>query len=110
MTQKKAKKLSLELWTYLAKHPECREKRRIPKKLYSKIAELLFRCPLCEMFVNYDCEGCPLEMARCCCVLNSSPWYEWANSAIEETDRRKQAAERIVQIISAWEPEDRYGG
>jgi hypothetical protein len=106
MTQKEAKELSLELWTYLAEHPECYAKNHVPKELYSEIAELSCQCPLCEMFYGYDCEGCPLSMAGCCCGLIDSPWIEWIDSAIKETERRKQAAERIVRIISAWEPED----
>jgi hypothetical protein len=106
MTQKEARELSLELWTYLAKHPACRCKGYVPRKLYSKIWLLPAQCPLCEIFNDDGCEGCPLKIAGCGCKRKYSPWYEWAGSAIEETDRRKQAAERIAQIISAWEPEE----
>jgi hypothetical protein len=106
MTQKEAKELSLELWTYLAAHPECRKKNHVPERLYSKIEMIWAQCPLCEIFNDDDdCEGCPLKIAGCKCDLEGSPWNEWIGSAIKETDKRKQAAERIVQIISAWEPE-----
>jgi hypothetical protein len=106
MTQKEAKELSLELWTYLAAHPECYAKNQVPKELYSKIAVLAGSCPLCEVFDGCFCIGCPLKIAGCRCDYEDSPWSEWICSRIKETGKRKQAAERIVQIISAWEPEE----
>jgi hypothetical protein len=106
MTQKEARELSLELWTYLAAHPECYKKSQVPERLYAKIQLLENQCPLCEIFNDDDCKDCPLKIAGCKCCREGSPWAEWAGSAIEETGKRKKAAERIVQIISAWEPED----
>jgi hypothetical protein len=106
MTQKEAKELSLELWTYLAEHPECYARDRVPDELYSKVKMIEGFCPLCAVFDNCFCTGCPLKIARCKCIGEDSPWSEWVNSSIKETDRRKQAAERIVQIVSAWDPED----
>jgi hypothetical protein len=106
MTQKEAKELSLELWTYLAEHPRCQEKNRVPRKLYSKIEELSCRCPLCEMFEKYDCGGCPLKTAGQKCSYKNSAYRLWNSSTIDEISQRKKAAERIVQIISAWGPEE----
>jgi hypothetical protein len=56
MTQKEAKEISLELWKYLAEHPECGSKENVPLNL-------------------------------------------------DDIDIRERAAGRIVEIVSAWEPE-----
>jgi hypothetical protein len=104
MTRKEAKELSLEVWVYLAKHPDIMEKEQLPKYIFSKISNCECRCPLCEVFAFSLCIGCPLDKAGESCTDCHSLWTKW-NSAREE-DTRKQAAERIVQIISAWEPEE----
>jgi hypothetical protein len=104
MTQKEAKELSLELWAYLAKHSEITDKSQLSEYIYSIIKNCDRNCPLCEVF-SRSCMGCPLREAGEKCANTKSAWNKWAGSFFHEK-RRKQAAERIVEIISAWEPED----
>jgi hypothetical protein len=103
MTRKEAKELTLELWQYLAEHPECFLKSQVEEGLWLKIKGLLNRCPLCKLFQNLICEGCPLMNGIHNCEEWPSPWNRWLYSDDDST--RKKAAERIVEIVSAWEPE-----
>jgi hypothetical protein len=110
MTQKEAKKLTLELWGYLAKHPECRFISEIQPELRNRIFYLFNKNPLCEVFLaekSRDSCGssCPLGKAGEDCFCADSPWRNWATSASRNI--RKKAAERIVEIVSKWEPEER---
>ena len=107
MTAREAKKLSLKIWRYLAKHPECRKKSDIPEKLLKKVADMRYYCPLCELFYrNYaDCPCCPI--GRC----NMGSWYhKWYNADVLSPDpklARKEAAQKIVEIIKAWKPKEK---
>jgi hypothetical protein len=107
MTQKEAKELTLELWRYLADHPECRYKQDVPEGLLKKIEGFRSHCPLCELFFIKYCDGCPLYAKREYCLRNGSVWMKWHESLPEDRARRKRAAKRIVRIISAWEPEEK---
>lgn len=106
MTQKEAKEISLELWGYLAKHLECDRKYKAPSELYSKVSVLNNECPLCELFVDEGCCGCPLFEARAGCFSDNSVWDSWQYTSIADYDARKKAAEQIIEIVSAWEPQD----
>jgi hypothetical protein len=101
MTKKEAKELTLELWTYLAKHPECWKKSQVPEELYSKIEKLRDECPLCHVF--FCCDNCLLEAAGLGCG-NNSPYRRWAYSAFSDTETRRKAAKQIVDTVAAWEP------
>jgi hypothetical protein len=57
MTKQEAKELSLEVWRYLAEHPEIQMKRYLPDEIWDKIKDMACACPLCE--VN-PCHKCPL--------------------------------------------------
>jgi hypothetical protein len=104
MTQKEAKELTLELWRYLAEHPECDAKESMPRDLYKRIKPLLNKCPLCELFVGKDCEGCPLQEADEQCAQEHSAYDIWAFGGTDFY--REEGAGRIVEIVSAWEPEE----
>jgi hypothetical protein len=112
MTQKEAKELTLELWQYLAEHPECKYKSSVPEEIYAKIEGLLNRCPLCEVFHLSNCENipscenCPLFLDRDGCGNPGSAPLRWSLSKRNDFESRKAAAERIVEIVSAWEPEE----
>jgi hypothetical protein len=107
MTQKEAKELTLELWRYLAEHPECFSKMRVPDSLLDRIRPLQYQCPLCESMHHDDhCKGCPLADGRRGCEEWDSPWRRWRLCGIDNVFVRKAAAERIVKIVSAWEPEE----
>jgi hypothetical protein len=103
MTQKEAKELTLELWRYLAEHPEYWEESQIPDDLYERIENLKLKCPLCELFYGKVCRGCPLKDAGEACTEHGSVYDLWSDPDKHEDDRQR-AAERIVAIVSAWEP------
>jgi hypothetical protein len=105
MTRKEAKELTLELWRYLAEHPECRDKQEIPDDLYDEIMYMKCRCPLCETF-DLFCKNCPLYKAGEACKKYNSAYSRWNFSSGRGEATRKAAAERIVEIVSAWEPEE----
>jgi hypothetical protein len=115
MTQKEAKDLTLELWGYIAEHPEERYKQRILARLDWQTEDLLNDCPLCELF--YDgtqesirCPGCPLEGAGASCLRSDSPYEAWRTArrrAYDALDVCRAAARRIVEIVSAWEPKEK---
>jgi hypothetical protein len=103
MTQKEAKELTLELWGYLAEHPECEYKEDTP--LWDKVKNLSADCPLCAMFNSLPsrCRCCPLDEAGENCGGNDSLWNMWSKTSFQE--ERKEAAMRIVEIVTEWEPE-----
>ena len=101
MTKKEAKELSLEVWRYLAEHPKISEKCELPDTLYKKIKNMRGECPLCVLFIGqtfFDCPRCPLKN----CGGNSF-YREWVWG---DKEVRKKAAEKIVETIRAWEPEE----
>jgi hypothetical protein len=106
MTKQVAKELTLETWIYLAEHPECHSKYLMPSELYKKVFILEKECPLCELFWEQDCTGCPIRSAGQWCVNSNTAYHRWANSTVSNTAQRKEAALRIVEIVSAWEPEE----
>jgi hypothetical protein len=107
MTKKEAKELTLKVWRYLAEHPECDEKSDVPDELYEKIEAFYDRCPLCHMFRSGWCKDCPLNKSGECCLEKDSVYQRW--SMAYNDDKRKAAAERIVEIVSAWEPKETDG-
>ena len=104
MTARKAKKISLEIWRYLAEHPDIERKYHLPERLYNKIAGLECFCPLCELFYgeneNAICPGCPLK--RC----NEGSTYERWFCAPSAKARQKYA-QKIVDVIEAWRPKEK---
>jgi hypothetical protein len=105
MTQHEAKKLTLEVWRYLAEHPWIRKKSGLPKSMYKKIEGLPAECPLCSLFMLLVGRACPLCKAGEGCGFENSAWGRWEASSLFDTASRKAAAERIVEIVAAWEPE-----
>jgi len=69
MTKQEAKELSLEVWRYLAEHPEISSKANLPEPLFDKIKVMMNQCPLCELPPKEFCKGqkCPLNRCRGIC-------------------------------------------
>jgi hypothetical protein len=112
ITQNEAKELTLELWRYLAEHPEEHDKQRILERLDRRAARFRNSCPLCALFYDssrdtIQCLGCPLEDAGASCLRLNSPYSAWRCAPAEHMAARVAAAERIVEIVSAWEPEEK---
>jgi hypothetical protein len=108
MTQKDTKELTIEMWTYLAEHPEIRVKDQMPSYLWDKVRIFIAECPLCALFNDRsaNCPGCPLDADGKNCCLDESPFDLWFNSDLEQRDLRARCAQDIVDIVSAWEPEE----
>jgi hypothetical protein len=105
MTKREAKEICLEVWGYLAEHPEIVMKNWLPSELYEKIEYLDSRCPLCEVN-SVDCSGCPLSLGDERCFGRESVYSRWARSKADDYETRREAALRIVEIVEAWEPEE----
>jgi hypothetical protein len=103
MNKQEAKATSLEVWRYLATHPEIRDKNDLPEELLCKIRRLRSRCPLCELFKasREFCPGCPLDDVNC--MWAGSPYDKWCYAGSPE--KRRNAAESIVRRIENWEVE-----
>jgi hypothetical protein len=101
LTKKKAKELSLEVWRYLAEHPEIRDKRNLPPELYEKIKGMSAHCSLCELFKG-DCLRCPLGYCD-----DGSFFMKWEYSRTYKS--RREVAMKIVRRIEAWDIGEEYG-
>jgi hypothetical protein len=107
MTKQEAKELSLEVWRYLAEHPEIEDKAHLPDYLWRKIMRLPGFCPLCDLFkpLNIPPNECP------CCPLkscNQGLYRRWNYTTHDKNGIaiRKEAAQEIVKAIEAWDPEE----
>jgi len=100
MTKQEAKELSLEVWRYLAEHPEIPRKERLPKEIFNKVRLCQHYCPLCDLFKGWYCSAeCPLT-----CYKRDSYYDIWFYAGYDN-DKRKEAAQKIADAIQAWEPE-----
>jgi hypothetical protein len=108
MTKKEAKALTLELWGYLAEHPECECNEDTPPELYEKIKYLSNQSPLCEIN-EYKaivvCDKCALARAGAECRRMSSPFMRWLHAPEGEAGNaiRAAAAKETVDIVKAWD-------
>jgi hypothetical protein len=106
MTKQEAKELTLEVWRYLAEHPEIEYKMYLPDSLYEKVKFLECECPLCEMFYApcaRECSGCPLSGEGYYCSDGDQTYDRWCHAKTNK--ERKEAAEEIVRRTEAWEAE-----
>jgi len=99
MTPKEAKELSLKVWEYLAAHPEIKRKTELPRAMYQSIEDCTCGCPLCDLYYD-SCKECPLQS----CTSSYSAFQQWSWSLGTDYTRR-EAAQRIVDKLKAWEPE-----
>jgi hypothetical protein len=101
MTPKEAKALTLEVWIYLRDNPYITTKYQLPVDLWEKIKLSSQHCSLCDLYRSYSCILCPLSKkysVRC-------EYYNlWNNATTDE--ERQEAAAKIVELVSAWEPEE----
>jgi hypothetical protein len=102
VTKQEAKAMTLEVWGYLAEHPEIKEKRCLPDYLFNKIRHLVCGCPLCEVFesVGIGCFGCPLSVGGLCCASRGRSFSLWVRA--ENDQDRRAAAKEIVRLVEAW--------
>lgn len=103
MTNKEAKDITVELWSYLVRHPHTVYKSSVPEELFNKIKFSDNLCPLCELFLAHEkgCPGCPLSAAGQQCETGRDAYENWCNAV--NIDDRSAAANKIVKIVSEWE-------
>ena len=103
MTQTEAKAIYLEMWRYLAEHPEISDKTYLPEHIFEKIAYFNGWCPLCELFRDGRkfCPGCPLSGENYFCYTKGQPFYRW-HIARSKKDR-EAAAKDMWHLGEAWE-------
>jgi hypothetical protein len=111
MTKKEAKAITLELWGYLAAHPECESKRDVSDYIYAKIKDSPYKCLLCDLYNKNTaekrrrfCDGCPLDAAGENCFNSTSAWISWGDTPEGKAGNRlrKRAAVKIVRIVKKW--------
>jgi hypothetical protein len=106
MTKKEATEAEIEVWRYLAEHPENNFSRTVlPEGLYGNKAGYSHR-PLCEysrLERNNYCMGCPAgftkDRVRVFCNDARHPYMTWKYAFSK--NRRKKAATAIVQLLEA---------
>jgi hypothetical protein len=96
MTKKQAKKITLEVWTYLRDHPEIKRKFNLPKELWDKIKSFIGACALCEIMPG-ECTGCPLNESMFACA----GFMEW-DRADSTTKSRIHGASEVIRLVKAW--------
>jgi len=97
MTKQEAKELSLEVWRYLAEHPEIENEEDLPEELFAKIDGMSCNCPISETVL---CLNCPLVS----CSNENTMYGIWYHAKNFST--RRAAAQKIVAAIEAWEAEE----
>jgi hypothetical protein len=108
MTAKEAKEKTLLVWRYLVSHPEISNKHELPGE-FAWLFEYLNWCPLCEyakeIYRGGDkiCGNCILAS----CSIGGTLWSKWSVALNEE--KRRAAAQAIVDKIMSWEVENDSG-
>lgn len=96
-TEQEAKEITIEVFSYLADHPEIEAKSDLPNRLFKKLAVSKYLCRLCDIYTDDDCKKCPLETKIGTCgyycdfILAKTP------------EERTAAANKIVELVKAWE-------
>ena len=99
MKRKKALKLTIKLWSWLAEDGE-RKKCNFPE-FDKEYAHLEDYCPLCEkykkvIFMGIDCGKCPISVAGENCFYSDSLFQQWSHNLGPLA--REDAAQGIVSI------------
>jgi hypothetical protein len=95
-----AKAVGLEVWQYLADHPEISKGNDLPKELRCKINDLRCRCTLCPELLlrNRPCPGCVFVLKD-----YNNLMVLWAQSKNEQN--REAFARAIIGMIRKWNTE-----
>jgi hypothetical protein len=100
MTLKEATEMEIEVWRYLAAHPEIADKNCLPEELWGKIKNMPTKCPVCE-YVKGNCKTCPLALDKTewICISKNHPCSAWLNAKTDE--ERIENATAIVKLLEA---------
>jgi hypothetical protein len=98
MTYKEAKDLTLLKWRFRRDHPG----KRLPEDIMVKIIVLPAACPLCELFGEADCYGCPLVINNLRC--GAGVFRLWSEAERRgDRDAASHFAGEIVNRVEKWE-------
>lgn len=101
MTYRKAKRLHIKLWTWLAETgASCKDEW--PEAEKYELDTILNKCFLCEATKNEDnevvCEICPLYKEQgCYCAYPESLYSKWGRAKTKRTKRKYAAL--IVDVV-----------
>lgn len=86
------------LWTFLAEHPDIRDKENLPKAIEARVERYKFKCPLCQLFINRNCHGCPLSNGRQYgCEQPEAEYFQWHDGS------GVNPAAEVLRDIEAWQ-------
>lgn len=86
------------LWTFLAEHPNIRDKEHLPKAIEAHVERYRFKCPLCQLFINKDCHGCPLSNGtQYGCEQPEAEYFQWHDGS------GVNPAAEVLKAIKAWQ-------
>lgn len=119
MTEKEARDISIEVWQYLADHPEIEYKQDIPERLWNKISGIRNNCALCKLYIPDDfdedgylnevsCKDCVLCKVGHQCLKTNSYYNVWSISLLGDKGKQDRVlgAQGIVDILKKWHPEN----
>ena len=64
-------------------------------------------CPLCRLFFDGECEGCPVSQFTGEAYCEETPYWEWANAGESET--RGAAAKKELAFLESFVPKKERG-
>jgi hypothetical protein len=97
MTQIEAKELTLIKWRYRRDYPT----KDLPGNIMLKIIKLPAGCPLCSLFGEADCYGCPLVINRLRC--GAGVFKNWCEAYEHKNwDAASYFAGEIVKVVEKW--------
>jgi hypothetical protein len=98
MTTKEAKELTLIKWRFRRDYPT----RDLPGNIMERIFTFPSYCPLCSLFGEADCSGCPLLINRLRC--GAGVFKNWCEAfERKDWDAASYFADKIVKTVEKWE-------
>jgi len=94
--RQEAKKLSVLKGTALS---DTGSKTVRNRKLARACSQHVNGCPMCTLFIENKCIGCPLDVARQNCIQRGSLFDQWSRAGRWE---RKVLAKKMLSVIKSW--------
>jgi hypothetical protein len=97
MNNKEAKELTLIKWRFRRDNPL----KELPRDILVKLVALPQACPLCSLFGDNDCYGCPLVLNRTRC--GAGVFKQWSEAfERDDWDAASYFAGKIVEAVEKW--------
>jgi len=93
-----AKRIAIELWTWLAETGKCKE----DWPGYEKYGKMFADCPFCEYNRQFNenkviCECCPYYKVYGHCCDDGEPYFLWLKAETDE-ERKRYAGEFLARL------------